>query len=356
MRFRFTVFILSLLIFESISQAQKQTLEIVRITDGVYGAIFSEPKVNPVESNSVILIGDEYVVVVDAGFLPATAKSVIAEIRKLTNKPVRYVINSHWHDDHIFGNQVYREAFPRVEFIAHQNTREDMHGTARAHIPGNIDMCVQLIAQTEKALAKGTNSKAEPFSVAQIRDMKERLKVYKSALPELRKIQMLLPTFTFEQNLILHQGKREIQILYFGRGNTRGDVVVHLPTEKILITGDLVVHPVPYAYGSFPGEWIQTLKRLQALRPVTIIPGHGPVMPDDQYLGYVISLLESIVTQVKDAAKRGLSLEQTRTSIDLGHFRVKLAGQDAGRNSTFESSILKAAIEQAYKEAKATSN
>src|SRR3712207_1660307 len=114
----------------SAASAQAQKFEVSKIADGVYGVIFSEPRMDPVESNSLVVVGDDGVLVLDANRTPAGARSVIAEIRKLTDKPVRYVVNSHWHDDHVFGNQSYKEAFPGVEFVAHRNTREDMEKLA----------------------------------------------------------------------------------------------------------------------------------------------------------------------------------------------------------------------------------
>ena len=98
--------------------------KIVKLSDGVYAAIRTEPPGLTVNGNSVFIINDDDVVVVDTTLTPGTAREIIAEIKKLTNKPVKYVINTHWHDDHIMGNAAYREAFPGVEFIAHSATRD----------------------------------------------------------------------------------------------------------------------------------------------------------------------------------------------------------------------------------------
>lgn len=105
---------------------QLQTMSMAKIADGVYGAIYSEMHDDPVHSNSLIVIGDDGVAVVDADYTPAGARATIAEIRKLTKLPVRYVITTHWHDDHVFGNQESQIAFPGVEFVAHRRTRESM--------------------------------------------------------------------------------------------------------------------------------------------------------------------------------------------------------------------------------------
>ncbi|HKG16031.1 MAG TPA: MBL fold metallo-hydrolase [Pyrinomonadaceae bacterium] len=351
-RFRPLWIIAVLLLARSPAAAQAQKLEMVKIADGVYGAIFSEPRMDPVESNSLIVIGDDSVLVLDANRTPATARAVIAEIRRLTDKPVRYVVNSHWHDDHIFGNQSYKEAFPQVEFVAHRNTREDMEKLAFPHILGGVNRFTKTLSETETQLSTGLKPNGEKLTDKERAQLSVELKVYKDVLPELKTIRLVLPTVTFDQRLTLHQGGREIQILYFGRGNTRGDVAVYLPRERVLATGDLLVHPVPFAYGSFLGEWIQALKKLRELDAAVIVPGHGPLMRDKEYVDTVIALLESVTSQVRDAVKRGLSLEETRKAVNLESFRRRLAGDDPVRLETFDDSVIRVGIERAYKEAK----
>src|SRR5215218_10000608 len=218
----------------SAASAQAQKLEMVKIADGVYGAIFTEPRMDPVESNSLVVIGDDGVLVLDANRTPATARAVIAEIRRLTDKPVRYVVNSHWHDDHIFGHQSYKEAFPQVEFVAHRNTREDMEKLALPHIQGGVNRFTKALADAESQLSTGLKPNGEKLTDKERAQLGVELKVYRDVLPELKTIRLVPPTVTFDQRLTLYQGGREIQILYFGRGNTRGDVAVYLPRERVL--------------------------------------------------------------------------------------------------------------------------
>src|SRR5690242_6602739 len=98
--------------------------KIVKLAKGVYAAIRTEPPGLTVNTNSVFIINDSDVVVVDTTLTPGTARETIAALKQLTDKPVKYVINTHWHDDHIMGNQTYRDAFPEVEFIGHVKLRE----------------------------------------------------------------------------------------------------------------------------------------------------------------------------------------------------------------------------------------
>jgi cyclase len=98
---------------------QARKFEVVKVADGIYAALRKEPPGFAVESNSVFIVCEEDVIVVDAQSNYASTREVLAALRGVTNKPVRYVINTHWHDDHIVGNRVYAEAFPGLEFIAH---------------------------------------------------------------------------------------------------------------------------------------------------------------------------------------------------------------------------------------------
>src|SRR6476646_2323177 len=115
--------LLLLLTLFSLPATAQPGFKIVKLAKGVYAAIRTEPPGLTVNANSVFIINDNDVVVVDTTLTPGTARETIAALKQLTNKPVRCVINTHWHDDHIMGNQAYREAFPGVELIGHVKMR-----------------------------------------------------------------------------------------------------------------------------------------------------------------------------------------------------------------------------------------
>ena len=332
--------------------AQNQSLEIQKLGDGVYAAIRSEFRMDPIEGNSLIVVTSEGVVVFDTGRTPDTARRMIAEIRKLTDRPVRYVVNSHWHDDHVFGNQAYEEAFPGVQFIAHRETRADMIAQS---IPGlktsGAEYWNKMMAGFEGRLAKGVTSDGQPLTDAQKTRLTEQIRTIREYLPKIDEQRIVLPTVVVDDALTLHLGGHEIRLLHRGLGNTRGDLVLYLPRERVLATGDLLVHPTPFAYGSFPAEWIGTLKSLRTLDTAAIVPGHGPLMRDTAYLDLVIELLESVVAQVGDAVRRGLSLEETRKALDVARFRERMTEGDTLRNAMFGDSIVRVAVESAYKAA-----
>jgi cyclase len=149
------------------------------------------------------------------------------------------------------------------------------------------------------------------------------------------------PTLTFAGKLDIDLGNREVQVKHLGRGNTAGDAIVYLPKEKILVTGDLLVHPVPYTYDGYPAEWAETLKKMAQLDAETIVPGHGPILHDKTYVYLVADLLNSAVEQVRAQIRKlghaGFhSLDEVKSGVDLTPFRQKFAGDDKDIGAAFD--------------------
>lgn len=333
--------------------AQNQALEIINVAPGVYAAIFAEYRMDPIEGNSLIVVGGDSVMVLDSGRTPDAARAMIAEIRKITPLPVRQVINSHWHDDHIFGNQAYRDAFPGVEFIAHRHTRTDM---LERSIPSLVDYgpeyWTKMAERFEAQLGKGTRQDGSPLTEDQKQRLRDQARTVREFLPKVDSLRVVLPTIVVDDDLTIYQGEREIRIMHLGSGNTAGDLVVYLPGEAVVATGDVLVHPVPFAYGSDVGSWIEVLKSLRQIEAKVIVPGHGPLMRDKAYVELLIELFESLLTQVRAAVKAGLSLDEARKTIDLKTFRDRLAGDDVFRRNMFADSIVREAVERTYKAVK----
>ena len=335
-----------------IAAAQNQTLEFTKLADGVYAAVYSEFRMDPVEGNSLVVIGSDGVLVLDSGHSPHTGRRIIGEIRQVTDRPVRYLVNSHWHDDHVFGNQAYTQAFPGVEVIAHTHTRVEMEQRSISGLKEyGVEYWTKMAEGFEAQLARGTRADGTPWTEAQKTRLQEQARTVREYLPKIPEQRIVLPNVTLDSSVVIHLGDREVRLIHAGSGNTPGDIAVYLPREKILATGDLVVHPSPFAYGSEIAPWIDTLKRIRELEAAVIIPGHGPVMRDKTYVDLVIGLFESLVAQVSAAKKAGLSLDETRKKIDLSSFRDRMCGDDNFRRAQFNDSILRVAVERAYKAA-----
>jgi glyoxylase-like metal-dependent hydrolase (beta-lactamase superfamily II) len=155
--------------------------------------------------------------------------------------------------------------------------------------------------------------------------------------------------------LTLEQAGRALDVLWLGRGHTRGDLVVHLPAEGIVFAGDLVSWPVPLVgTTSFPADFATTVEKLIALRAGVVVPGHGPVLRDDTHLRTVVRLLAAIRDGTAAAVARGETLEQTRKSVDLGEFRRALAGESRVRRLLFDNYVAGPAVARAYEHASST--
>ncbi|HEY0547936.1 MAG TPA: MBL fold metallo-hydrolase [Pyrinomonadaceae bacterium] len=337
------------------ARGQNGKFEMVKVAEGVYAAVRTEPPGLTVNANSVFIINEDDVVVVDTTLTPGTAKEELAALRKLTTKPVRYVINTHWHDDHIMGNQVYREAFPGADFIAHANTREYLPTTgldnrkqamSEQGYPG-------FIAALKQSLVENKSIAGRPMDEEERATYASDMQIAERYMRENPGVQIVLPTITLQDRLTLYRGSRTIDILYLGRGHTSGDLVVSLPKEGIVIAGDLVIWPVPYVGTpqSHPGDWSATLEKLLALHPSVIIPGHGPVLRDDAYVKLMARLFASIKEQVEAAVARGEGLEQVRKSVKLDEFQKLFAGESHMRNDIFRAYVVGPAVAAAFNDA-----
>ena len=344
-------------VFPLTALAQTADFETVKVAEGIYAAIRKEPHGLTTNANSVFIINDEDVIVVDTTLTPGTATELLAALRKLTGKPVRYVVNTHWHDDHIMGNQVFRDAFPAADFVAHARTLEYLPTTGLENRKQAMSEqgYPQFIKALRSRLEKGESRPGMPLNDEERTTLSSDIKIAEAYMKENPGARIVLPTITVEDKLTIHRGSRIVEIIYPGRGHTSGDLVVHLPKEGVVITGDLVIWPVPYAGApqSHPGEWGASLEKIAALNPRVIVPGHGPMMHDTNYVKLMAELFRSIKQQVEASVARGDNLDQTRKSIDLKSYRQQFAGESRVRNQVFNSYVLGGGVEAAFLDATA---
>ena len=295
-----------------------QSFDITQVAPGVYAAIGRAG----VASNGAFIVNKDDVLVVDTHFRPSWARDLIAEIKKVTDKPVRYVVNTHWHNDHTQGNQAYLNAFGKtVEYIAQHTAREDLIKKGIPSVATALNEQVpQFIARLEKSLSDGKDAQGNALTEEGRTLAQTQLASQKAYLEELKQIQITLPTLTLENSIALHKqaqdgSDRTIQILYFGKGHTRGDVVIFLPKEKVVVSGDLLTGGVPFARDSYPSLWAGTLENVQKLDFTQVIPGHGGVQQGKQRLELTIALMKELVDYVKDGVAKGQTAEQLATAF-----------------------------------------
>src|SRR5215472_5077017 len=213
------------------SQPQAPPFTIKQIGQGVYAAISGRAG-----GNTGFIIGDNAVLVVDTFISQAPARDLLAEIRKVTNLPVKYVVNTHYHLDHVAGNAVFTEAGATV--IAHRNERPWVRTE-------NLKFFQQ----------NGATPTAEQR--AQVASLVE-------------------PQLTYDQILEAHLGSRLVRVVYFP-GHTGGDSVVYVPDANVVFTGDLAWNQrIPNLIDATTSSWIETVDKILAAHPgATFIPGHG---------------------------------------------------------------------------------
>ena len=313
----------------------QQERKVTKLAEGVY--VIEHRAGGSPSGNTTVIIGERQVFVVDSCFLPSLAREDIAQIRQWTDKPVAYLLNTHFHNDHNNGNKTYLDAFPSLAIIAHEETKKDMDLIQ----PGNIERMPQQLAATIAALKQGKLQNGRVLTEDEKKQAQELLPGMERREAEFKTLVYQSPTLTFTDKLDIDLGGREVQVKHLGRGNTPGDAIVYLPSEKILIAGDLLVHPIPYTYDGYPAEWVQTLQNMAQLDADIIVPGHGPVLHGKAYLYQVTDLLKSAVEQVRARIRQighpGFhSLDEVKGSVDLTPFRVKFAGDDKDLQAEFD--------------------
>lgn len=321
-----------------------------KVAEGVY--LFTTTPYADVglSGNSVAILSDEGVLVFDSSATPQTAATVLAEIRKLTDKPVRYLVNSHWHWDHWGGNETYLAAFPVLQTITHEKTRELMLTVEpRWNDKGLKEDLPQFLDGFEKQVAA---AKAKNTPLERIKAAEERLAVDRNFLAQKLALHKTYPNVTFSDSMTIFMGGREIQVLH-AQAITTGDTYLYLPKEKVLVTGDILLSPYPFAIGgTYPTEWFRTLEKFAALAPNVIIPGHGDAETNSDFLRENIALFQEVMQQVKADKAKGLTAEQTAEALDKqnAELAAKIGIKDAETATAFKDYFLDVFVKRANRE------
>lgn len=278
------------------------------VGEGVVAAIAKTHR--PANGNAAIILLDDGVMVIDSGATPSSARALIAHIKKLTAKPVTYVVNTHFHWDHFWGNQAFLDEWPGVEIVASESARLDMQqlGLGSLQLRRWREEIPRLIETWKASLEKETDS-------VRREQMRQRIEQWRAALPELKTMRLALPTLTFTGRLIIRQTSRTVEILWLGRGHTAGDVVVYLPKERVIATGDLLAGDTPYVAEVAPTEWVRTLEELEKLDFDYVIPGHGEVMRGKELFALWKEYLRDLMAETAKAYAQGASSDGAKKRV-----------------------------------------
>jgi len=218
------------------------------------------------DPNTGVIVGDDAVMVIDTQATPVMAEDVIRRIRQVTDKPIKYVVMSHYHAVRVLGASAYRPQ----EVIASQDT---------------YDLIVERGAQ----------------------DMKSEIERFPRLFRAVETIPGLTwPTITFEGEMTVWLGKLEVKLLQLGRGHTKGDTVAWLPQQKILFSGDLVEFgATPYAGDAYFQDWPQTLDNLAALKPEKLVPGRGAALTTPELVQQGLAGTRAFISDLYASVKAG---------------------------------------------------
>jgi len=255
--------------FASQGDLEKKKISFTELADGVY-AYTAEG-----DPNSGIIVGDDGVLVADTQATPIMAKALIRHIRQVTDKPIKYVVLTHYHAVRVLG----ASAYGADHIIASQATYELIKQRGEADYKSEVGRFPRLFENVE-------------------------------SVPGLT-----WPTLTFDTGMTLWMGKRRVEIKHLGRGHSKGDTVVWLPEEKVLFSGDLVEYgATPYTGDAYLRDWPQTLDRVRALQPAKLIPGRGEALQTPQQVEEALagtrSFLSQLYQSVADGRAAGKSLNE----------------------------------------------
>ena len=242
-------------------------------------------------SNAGLVVGDNEAVLIDTFFDLALTRELLEAARSVTDLPIRKIVNTHHNGDHTWGNQLVEGA----TVIGHHRCRTELLTAAP---PG---MLAGLREAGETNGAIGYLKRAfEPF--------------------DFEGIHIVPPTVTFEDRLWIHPGGTSIRLEYFGPCHTLGDIVAYVPDERVLFAGDIAfIGSTPLVWEGSLLNWIETVGRIAALKPQTIVPGHGPITDIDG-LRSMEAYLGHVVAQGAELKDNGLTPEEAAREIDVGNY------------------------------------
>ncbi|HVK31120.1 MAG TPA: MBL fold metallo-hydrolase [Burkholderiaceae bacterium] len=229
------------------------------------------------DPNTGIVIGDDAVLVADTQATPAMAADVIRRIREVTDKPIKYVVLTHYHAVRVLGAAAYQPQ----QIFASQDT---------------LDLIVE----------RGEQDKAS--EIGRFPRLFRNVETVPAGLT--------WPTITFSGKLTLRMGKLEVQLLQLGRGHTKGDTVVWLPGERTLLSGDLVeFDATPYAGDAYFSDWPKTLDNLAALKPLALVPGRGPALKGEAQVQRGLEVTKAFVSDVYASVKAGAAAGKSLNAV-----------------------------------------
>jgi len=305
------------------ARAQAQTanaslFSIEKVADGVFAALAKPQALT--NSNAAIFVLDRDVLVVDAHSKPSAAAALLAQIKKeVTDKPVRYLVNSHFHWDHTQGDIAYKTANAKVEIIASNATRQLMMTLQRDRLKESLDSVPGLIDAVRSRLSRAATAEEREWCNDQLR----QLMAYQQ---EMKDYPLELPTLTFARTHIIRDRSGELELAFNGKAHTAGDIQVFSPSKKVVAAGDAIIGFLPNLNDGFPRPWPKTIDSVGGWNFDHIIPGHGPVQSGRARMGQFRNYIEDLTVRVEKAKKAGVPLPELQKTITAASLTTLQSG------------------------------
>jgi cyclase len=289
--------------------ASTQLFDIQKVADGVYFALAHPQALT--NCNAAIFVNSQDVVVVDAHSKPSAAAALIAQIKKeVTPKPVRYLVNTHFHWDHTQGDAAYRATGSKVEIIASETTKELLSQNARNRLKESLDGVPKIIDALQARLSKAASAADKEFFQEQIRLAKAYQVEMKSFTPE-------LPDITFAKSHVIKDRAHDLHIEFHGRAHTAGDVAVFCPQQSAVATGDAIIGFLPNIADGYPREWPGTINSIGKLKAAHLLPGHGTAQNSFARATQMGNYIEELTALVEAGKKAGKPVDELQKTIKL---------------------------------------
>lgn len=293
--------------------ADEDLFDLQKAAEGVYFA-HARPQ-TVINCNAAIFVRSKDVVVVDAHSKPSAAASIIRQIRReVTEKPVRYVINTHFHWDHTQGDHAYAMTGSKVDFIASSMTKHLMEEFAVERMKASRDAVPGQIEALRKQAEKASSDAEKTFCAEQIR----QLEAYQA---DIKEYHLELPTITFDKSYLLADPAFDLQLDFHGRSHTAGDVFVYCPQRRALATGDASHGWLPNIGDGYPRLWPGTIDEVARADFKYMMGGHGPMQADRTIMTCQRNYIEELAEKVEAGKKAGLSLAQMQARLTVASLK-----------------------------------
>jgi glyoxylase-like metal-dependent hydrolase (beta-lactamase superfamily II) len=299
------------------------------------------------DANVAVLVGERALLVVDAPADAERVAQIAAEIRRRFDRPVRYLVTTHWHGDHTQGGAVLRDAFEgQLVVVGHRTLVEDVPGRAGAALRERVATLEGEIAAAEERLRRGVKRDGSALTVEERPRAEASIARAAGWVARNHDARFLAPDLALEDGLRLDLGGLTVELMHLV-AHTRGDVAVWVPERGVLVAGD-VVDDLPYVGHGYPRRWLAGLDRLASLAPTTVVPGHGPLFPGTAQVGRVRGYLADLVAGADRARASGRELPGVGEDFDAARWRAELARDEAA--GRFFDAVLDEALARAMHE------